>query len=82
MTQAMADVRTEADSRPLQRLVEQAVGDFGAVLNASLVVIGDRLGLYSALATLGSCSAGELAAATETTERNVREWLSAQSAAG
>jgi SAM-dependent methyltransferase len=82
MTQTTTKGRTEVDPDRLQRLVEQAVGDFGAALNASLVVIGDRLGLYRALATSGSCSAGELAAATDTTERNVREWLSAQSAAG
>lgn len=70
------------DSAKLQALVEQAVGDFGSVLNAALVVVGDRLGLYRALAERGSSTAEELAAATGTVERNVREWLSAQAAAG
>jgi SAM-dependent methyltransferase len=70
------------DPERLQALVERAVGDFGSVLNAALVVVGDRLGLYRALAERGPSTAVELAAATGTTERNVREWLSAQSAAG
>ena len=66
----------------LQALVGQAVGDFGAVLNAALVVVGDRLGLYKALAESGSTTSTELAERTGTVERNVREWLSAQAAAG
>ena len=70
------------DPDRLQALVEQAVGDFGSVLNAALVVVGDRLGLYRALARLGSSTPADLASATGTTERNVREWLCAQSAAG
>ncbi|TPW11092.1 MAG: methyltransferase type 12 [Acidimicrobiaceae bacterium] len=70
------------DPEALGRLVEQAVGDFGSVLNAALVVIGDRLGLYRRLSELGSATSAELAAATGTVERNVREWLSAQAATG
>ena len=73
---------TAIDPDQLQSLVEQAVGDFGAVLGAALVVVGDRLGLYRALAEHGSSTPAELATATGTVERNVREWLSAQAAAG
>lgn len=73
--------RRTIDPEALQQLVGQAVGDFGAVLSAALVVVGDRLGLYRALA--GSpATAADLAARTGTTERNVREWLSAQAASG
>ncbi len=72
----------QLDDQRLQSLVEQAVGDFGAVLSAALVVVGDRLGLYRALAERGSSTPAELATATGTVERNVREWLSAQAAAG
>ena len=74
--------RTAIDPDRLQQLVEQAVGDFGSVLNATLVVVGDRLGLYRAIAAVGSVTSAELAEYTGTAERNVREWLAAQSAAG
>jgi SAM-dependent methyltransferase len=70
------------DDAHLGALVEQAVGDFGSVLQAALVVVGDRLGLYGALADGGPQTSAELAAHTGTVERNVREWLAAQAAAG
>ena len=70
------------DEARLGTLVEQAVGDFGSVLQAALVVVGDRLGLYRALAEGGSQTPAELAARTGTVERNVREWLAAQAAGG
>ena len=76
------ETRTEIDPERMQQLVEHAVGDFGSVLNAALVVVGDRLGLYRAMAVAGSTTSATLAEATGTTERNVREWLAAQSAAG
>ena len=63
-------------------LVGQAVGDLGAVLTATLIVIGDRLGLFEAMADQRSTTASSLAARTSTVERNVREWLNALSAAG
>jgi SAM-dependent methyltransferase len=70
------------DADILQGLVGQAVGDFGSVLNAALVVVGDRLGLYRAIAETGPLTSTQLAARTGTTERNVREWLAAQAATG
>lgn len=69
------------DESKLNSLVEQAVGDFGAVLSAALVVVGDRLGLFRPLAGEPLTSA-ELAERTGTTERNVREWLNALAASG
>ena len=41
---------TTIDEDRVNELVGQAVGDFGSVLTGALVVIGDRLGLYRALA--------------------------------
>jgi SAM-dependent methyltransferase len=70
------------DEGALVALVEQAVGDLGSLLNGALVVVGDRLGLYRALRDGGAQTPGELAARTGTVERNVREWLCAQAAAG
>jgi len=73
----MAATETE-----VQEFVHKAFGDIGGALTASLVVIGDKLGLYRALAAAGPLTPAELAKRTETTERYVREWCNAQAAAG
>src|SRR5256885_9420382 len=70
------------DETKLMEFVDRAVGDVGAVLGGAMVVIGDKLGLYRAMAGAGSLTAAELAARTGTAERYVREWLSAQAARG
>jgi len=70
------------DEARLGALVEQALGDLGSVLQAALVVVGDRLGLYRALVDGGPQTPAQLAERTGTVERNVREWLAAQAAAG
>ncbi len=66
----------------LNEFLGKAVGDIGAAMSANLVLIGDRLGLYKAMAKMGSVTPAELAKATKTTERYVREWLSNQAAGG
>lgn len=65
----------------LNQLLGRFVADFGAALHAGLVVIGESLGLYKALAE-GAMTSTELAARTGTDERYVREWLNAQAAGG
>jgi hypothetical protein len=65
-----------------QSLLEKMVGDMGAAASGALVIIGDRLGLYQALAEAGPLTAGQLALRTETSERYIREWLAAQAASG
>ena len=70
------------DASRVESFVGQALGELGATLNAALVVIGDRLGLYRAMAGAGPLSSTELAEATGTNERYVREWLNAQAAGG
>ena len=70
------------DEERLNALLGQAVVEFGAAVNAALVTIGDRLGLYRTLADEGPLTPAELAERTGTTERYVREWLSAQAASG
>src|SRR3954471_13856691 len=62
--------------------VGRAVGDVGAMLGGAMVVIGDKLGLYRAMHGAGPFTSAELAARTATSERYVREWLSAQAARG
>jgi 2-polyprenyl-3-methyl-5-hydroxy-6-metoxy-1,4-benzoquinol methylase len=65
----------------LNEFLGKAVGDLGAAISATLVLIGDRLGLYRALAQ-GALTAAELAKRTGTNERYVREWLGNQGASG
>ena len=72
----------EIDGAKLEQFVFRAVDEVGATLNAALVVMGDKLGLYRALADTGPCTAAELAESTQTTERYVQEWLNAQAAGG
>jgi SAM-dependent methyltransferase len=70
------------DETKLGEFVQKAMGDLGSALTTALVVIGDRLGLYRALAAHGPLTSRELAERTDTVERCVREWLAAQAAAG
>jgi SAM-dependent methyltransferase len=70
------------DVDKLHRFVFRAVEEVGATLNTALVVMGDRLGLYRALAGAGPLSPAELAERTQASERYVREWLNAQAAGG
>jgi len=72
----------EVDGDKLMQFVFRAVDEVGATLNAALVVMGDKLGLYRALAAHGPLSAAELANRTGTAERYVREWCNAQAAGG
>jgi 2-polyprenyl-3-methyl-5-hydroxy-6-metoxy-1,4-benzoquinol methylase len=66
----------------LHEFLGKAIVDFGATFNAALIRIGDKLGLYKALAAGGPQSPAELAKKTGTAERYIREWLSAQAAGG
>lgn len=70
------------DDDKLNALLGLMVNELGAAQNAALVIVGDELGLYQALAAHGPATSAELAAATGTNERYVREWLSAQAASG
>jgi ubiquinone/menaquinone biosynthesis C-methylase UbiE len=67
------------DMDKLNAFIGQFVGDLGAAVNTGMVVIGEKLGLYKALAE-GPMTSAELAAKTKTDERYVREWLSSQAA--
>ena len=76
------DQPPQVDVDKLMGFVFQAVGEVGATLNTALVVMGDRLGLYKALADAGPLTPAELAKRTGTAERYTREWLNAQAAGG
>ena len=74
------DQGVEVDTDKLMQFVFRAVDEVGATLNAALVVMGDKLGFYRALAGAGPLTPAELADRTGTAERYVREWLNAQAA--
>ena len=70
------------DQAKLHEFVMRAVGEMGAAMNAALIVIGDKLGLYKAMSGAGPMTSAELAKKTGTAERYVREWLASQAAGG
>src|SRR3974377_631762 len=74
--------QTQINETALQNLVGKMVGDLGAVVSGALVVLGDRLGLYRALAEFGPADSAKLARLTGLDERYVREWLANQAASG
>ena len=73
---------TGIDERKLEAFMDKAVGDMGAVISAPLMTIGERLGLYRAMAGAGPLTSAELAERTDVAERSVREWLANQAAGG
>lgn len=73
---------SKIDQAKLDAFLMKFVGDFGATLHASTVLIGEKLGLYRTLAESRGLSPTELATKTHTNDRYVKEWLSAQAAAG
>src|SRR3954451_14301052 len=73
---------TTPDPAAIDAFLGKFVADFGAALAAPNVVVGERLGLYAALAELMPATPADVAAKTQTDERYVREWLSGQAAGG
>jgi SAM-dependent methyltransferase len=73
---------TEVDPAKLEAFMGQAVSDMGAVISAPLMVLGERLGLYRAMAGAGPISSEQLAERAGVAERSVREWLRNQAAGG
>ena len=78
----MSATAQSIDQAKLDEFMGRFVGDLGAAMSAALVVIGDRLGLYRAMADGTPVSAEQLAERTGTDPRYVREWLSNQAAGG
>jgi len=70
------------DQTKLHEFIMKAVGEMGAAMNAALILVGDKLGLYKAMAGSGPLTSSEVATKTGTHERYVREWLASQAAGG
>jgi SAM-dependent methyltransferase len=79
---AAPDPAPAIDESALHELLGKAITDVGATSLATLVLIGDELGLYRGLADGGAQTSNELARRTQTAERYVREWLNAHAASG
>jgi SAM-dependent methyltransferase len=81
-TNSMSTAQISAlDLNKLNSFIGQFVTDLGAAVHAGMVVIGEKLGLYKALAG-GPMNSAQLAAKTKTDERYLREWLASQAAGG
>ena len=72
----------QLDQAKLDEFVGKILNDMGQAATGAMVLIGDKLGLYKALAEGGPLASAELAVRTGTAERYTREWLAAQAAAG
>lgn len=70
----------ELNEEKLNAFLGKMVTEMGAAANGALIIMGDKLGLYKALAANGPMTSEQLSEKTATTERYVREWLSAQAA--
>src|SRR5919197_4762406 len=73
---------TTIDEAKLEAFMGQAVTDMGAIISAPLFVIGEKLGLYKAMAHAGPLTSEEVAERAGVAERYVREWLRYQAAGG
>src|SRR5215468_9666164 len=69
------------DEERLNEFLHRFVGDLGATMAAGSVVVGHRLGLYTALA-VGPATPEQLAERTGTNQRYLTEWLAGQAAGG
>src|ERR1700693_4437342 len=70
------------DESKLNEFMGRAVGDMGAAIHAVMILLGDRLGLFKAMADSRPLRSRELAELTGLNERYVREWLNANAASG
>ncbi len=70
------------DPQRLNDFIGKAVSDLSAGYGGVMVSLGDKLGLYKAMAGAGPITSRELARRTGCAERYVREWLNSQAAGG
>ena len=72
----------KVNEQKLNKVVEKAISDLAAGYGGVMVALGDKLGLYRAMAGQGPLSSSEVAKLAGCAERYVREWLNSQAAAG
>ena len=76
----MSSEQVTLDQKKVEEFLGKAISDVAATFHAGLVLIGDKLGLYRAMAGAGPLTPAELATGAGVRERYVREWLSAHAA--
>lgn len=72
----------DLDMDEVATFAQQLAGQITGAVTTAMVVVGDRLGLYRALAASGPVTPARLASDTGTHERYIREWLAQQAAGG
>src|ERR671913_1202562 len=82
MSERMVEGSARTPEQRREALVERVFGSAIGLMELLSIYVGERLGLYRALAEGGAATAPELAAATATNERYAREWLEQQGGAG
>src|ERR687894_2170304 len=82
MSEEMAQGSAVTPEQRKEALVERVFGSAIGFMELLSIYVGERLGLYHALADVGAATAPELAAATGTDERYAREWLEQQAGGG
>ncbi|MGB7559389.1 MAG: hypothetical protein WBM37_12810, partial [Nitrososphaeraceae archaeon] len=70
------------DETKLQEFIGKVVNEWGAAVGALITFVGDRLGLFKAMAGAGELTPEELAKRTRTHPRIIKEWLTGQAAGG
>jgi SAM-dependent methyltransferase len=75
-------ISQQVDEARLEELMHRFVTDLGAAVTAPMVLIGDQLGLYKAMADGEPITPAQLAERTGCRERYLREWLCQQAASG
>ncbi len=78
----MAGEKQQLDWDKVRQFWMQVSNDIGAAMLGALTYIGDRLGIFGALAEAGAVTSAALAERTGLNERYIREWLAAMTAAG
>lgn len=78
----MDEERRHLDKEAVEKFSEKMWGNIGGAMTMSLCFLGERLGLYHALAEKGPVTSHDLAEHTGLDERWLREWLYQQACAG
>jgi SAM-dependent methyltransferase len=75
-------IQEQASPDQVEAFAGRVIGDIAATMSTVFCALGDKLGLFDALASAGPATAAELAARSGTEERYVQEWLRGLTAAG